>query len=178
MIPPGSGPSRQRPSSGLGRRRVAPAALAVLFVIAATAAWFGPSLVSPERWRGTIVALAGRALGGSVVRITGPIRLALLPEPELTAVGVAVIGRDGGSLTAQALRLRLALLPLLAGRLEARTLTLAGADWHLPWPGTLRPATLRPPRWLGEVAANVEDGRISVGRLAITALLRRWRPTG
>ena len=92
-----------------------------------------------------IAALAGRALGGSVVRVASP-RLVLLPEPELAHAecrdyrpGWRVADRAGAPAASRS--------PRAARRpLQAQALTLAGADRRLRLAGALRPTALRPPR--------------------------------
>ena len=142
------------------------AVLAVLVV----GLWVLPSLLDWNRYRDSIAAFATSSIGRPV-RIDGPVTLHLLPQPILTASGIAVddIG-DGALLTARELRLRVALGPLLAGNIDARDLTLRGADLRLPWP--LAPGALgqRPPTWLTGLQARVEGSRIQIGRLAVTGI--------
>ena len=74
------------------------------------------------------------------------------------------------SIHVEALRLRVALWPLIGGHVDARELVLRGPDLHIPWPaepGVLRP---RPPAWLAAFAARIENGRLTVGRLAFTGI--------
>ncbi len=150
--------------------RIALAGAGVLLAVLLAALWVVPNLLDWNRYRDSIAALATSGIGRPV-RIGGAISLHLLPQPILTASGIAVddIG-DGVVLTAQELRLRVALGPLLRGRVDARDLTLRGADLRLPWP--LAPGALaqRPPAWLTDLQARVEDSRIQVGGLAVTGI--------
>jgi hypothetical protein len=135
------------------------------------AVWQVPQWLDWTRYRATLEALATATLGQPVT-INGPISLSLLPEPELTAASVNVGG--GGpaepSIRVEALRLRVALWPLIGGRVDARELVLRGPDLRIPWqqePGRLRP---RPPTWLAAFAARIENGRLTIGRLAFTGI--------
>jgi hypothetical protein len=133
--------------------------------------WQVPQWLDWARYRSTIEALATATLGQPVT-IGGPISLTLLPQPMLTAARVNV----GGSLPAdlaihvQALRLRVALLPLIGGRVDARELVLRGPDLHIPWPAGPGVLQQRPPPWLAAFAARIENGRLTIGRLAFTGI--------
>jgi hypothetical protein len=135
------------------------------------AAWQVPQWLDWTRYRATIEVLASAMLGQPVA-IHGPISFSLLPQPVVTAAEVNV-GGDGPtdlSIQVAALRLRVGLWPLLGGRIDARELILRGPDLHIPWPtapGMLRP---RPPAWLAAFAARIEDGRLTIGRLAFTGI--------
>jgi hypothetical protein len=144
--------------------------LALLVGGGAAAAWFVPPQLDLNAYRGEIAELASARLGRDV-RIGGKIRFRLLPEPTVTASDVSLGGTGGGvRVTASQLRLRVALAPLLSGRVDARELVLRGAELRLPWP--LDPAVLRlrRPSWLAAVSARVEDGRLLVGKLAVTGI--------
>jgi uncharacterized protein involved in outer membrane biogenesis len=85
-----------------------------------------PALIDANRYRDDIAGQLERALGRPVT-IAGPIGFSLLPVPALTAEKVSVADLA----TADALRLHLAWLPLLGGRvvadsLEVRNGALAG----------------------------------------------------
>ena len=132
--------------------------------------WVLPRMLDWNQYRDSIAALATSGLGRPV-RIAGAVTLELLPEPTLTAAGLAVDDTgDGVVLTAQELRLRVALGPLLAGQVDARDLTLRGADLRLPWPPAPGALAQRPPTWLTGLQARLEDSRITVGGLAISAM--------
>ena len=84
------------------------------------------------------------------------------------------LGQEEGGLgvKAQTLRLKLGLLPLILGRLEARDLVLVGADIRLPWPLPAAGA-LRPPPWLSDFAARIEESRVTVGEVALENVAAR-----
>ena len=150
--------------------RAALIGVAALLAVLIGVVWVVPSFLDWNRYRNSIAALATSGVGRPV-RIAGAISLHLLPQPILTASGIAVddIG-DGVVLTARELRLRVALGPLLAGNIDARDLTLRGADLRLPWP--LAPGALaqRPPAWLTGLQARVEDSRMQIGGLAVASI--------
>ena len=144
------------------------AAVAALLLLAV---WQVPQWLDWNRYRATIEVLASATLGQPVT-ISGPISLTLLPQPVLTAVRVNVGGGEPTDLSirVEALRLRVALWPLIGGHVDARELVLRGPDLHIPWPtepGMLRP---RPPAWLAAFAARIENGRLTVGQLAFTGI--------
>ena len=145
-------------------------ALAVLAALVAAAAWLVPPRLDVNAWRDDIADLASARLGRSV-RIDGPIAFRLLPEPTLTAAKVSLAAPAAGvRITAAEMRLRVALVPLLSGQVDARELVLRGAELRVPWP--LAPATfrLRTPQWLTRFSAKVEDGRLLIGNLAVSGI--------
>ncbi len=143
---------------------------AVLVAILVAVLWAVPSLLDWTRYRDSVESLATSGVGRPV-RIGGAISLHLLPQPILTASGISVDDTgDGVVLTAQELRLRVALGPLLAGKVDARDLTLRGADLRLPWPPAPGALAQRPPAWLTGLQARVEESRIQVGGLAVTGI--------
>lgn len=150
--------------------RVALIGLAALLAVLVAVLWAVPGLLDWNRYRDSIEALATSGVGRPV-RIGGAISLHLLPQPILTASGIAVddIG-DGVVLTAKELRLRVGLGPLLAGNVDARDLTLRGADLRLPWPPAPGALAQRPPAWLTGLQARVEESRVQVGGLAVTGI--------
>ena len=145
-------------------------AAATILALLLAAIWIVPGMLDWSRYRDEIAGLAAAGIGRPV-RIGGAVTLHLLPEPVLTAAGIAVEDSgDGVVLTAQELRLRVALGPLLAGRVDARDLVLRGADLRLPWPPAPGALAQRPPTWLSGLQARVEDSRIQVGALAFTGI--------
>ena len=150
----------------------------VLFVaILLECIWIVPATLDWNRYRDGIAALASQRLG-LPVHIGGGVSLQLLPQPILTANDVSVAGGEadehgvaveGGAigLRAKALRLRVALGPLLAGKVDARELTLQAPDVRLPWPPPPGALSERPPSWLTGLQAQVEDGRLQVGDLVL-----------
>ncbi len=150
--------------------RAALIGFAVVLALLVAGLWTVPGLLDWNRYRDSVESLATSGIGRPV-RIGGVISLHLLPQPILTASGIAVDDTgDGVVLTAQELRLRVALGPLLAGKVDARDLTLRGADLRLPWPPAPGALAQRPPAWLTGLQARVEDSRIQVGGMAVTAI--------
>ncbi len=146
-------------------RRLA-AALLLLILLLGAGLWIGPRFLDWEPWRGRLAEIASFRLGRSVT-LDGPVELVLLPQPMLRAAGVA-IGEPGEeySVTARLLRLRLRLGALLTGRIEPREIALVGAELTLPWPpGSL--LALRPPPWITELEAEVEDSRVRLGAVVL-----------
>ncbi len=138
-----------------------------VIVLAVAAVAVLPSVLDWNRYRGTLELLAGDALGRPVT-ISGPVSLSILPEPMLTASRVRVDGgEDGTRILVAELRLRVALMPLLAGRIDASELTLRQPDLRLPWPPRLGLPFATPP-WLAALSARIEDGTIEAGGLSLT----------
>jgi hypothetical protein len=153
--------------------------LAVLLPLALlAAAWVGPRLLDWEAKRGGVAAIAADRLGRPVV-LAGPLRLTLLPQPVIEASDVRLGGEDGEAvdISARALRLRLGLLPLLLGRIEPRDLVLVGADIRLPWPPPSIGA-LRPPPWLVDFDARIEDSRVAIGGAVLEGVAARLAAPG
>nr|MDA8248490.1 AsmA family protein [Rhodospirillales bacterium] len=147
------------------------AVLLILLVAAlAATAWWVPPHLDLDGWRDRIATAASARLGREV-RIDGPIAFRLLPQPMLTARRIS-LGSTGAaiSVTAAELRLRLALGPLFEGRVDARELVLRGAELRLPWPLGAAAFRLRAPRWLSAFSARIEDGRLLIGRVAVTGI--------
>jgi uncharacterized protein involved in outer membrane biogenesis len=136
-----------------------------LAAILLAAAWLLPSVLDWNRYRSEIAALASDTLAQKVT-IEGPIALTLLPQPMLTAARVNVAAGDHEvAVSVARLRVRVALGALLAGRIDARELVLQGADIRIPWPLEARAILPRAPPFL---TARIEDGRLSVGKIALT----------
>lgn len=140
--------------------------IALLLAATVAALWWLPSALDWDRYRGAVEVLAEGTVG-EPVSIKGPIQLALLPEPMLTAGRVEI---GGSRLAVGELRVRLALGPLLEGRVDARELTFEHPILRLPWP--LKPGSLRarPPPWLADFHARIEDGTLTVGNLVFTGV--------
>ena len=150
--------------------------LVALLVLMLGGAWLVPSWLDWSRYRDDVAALASDVLG-QAVRIDGAITLRILPQPLLVAERISVAdgaasdGAGGGTaITADQLRLRVALAPLLAGRVDARELVLRGADIRLPWPLDPAALALRTPSWLSALSARIEGGRLRVGEVVVTGL--------
>ncbi|MBV8400155.1 MAG: AsmA family protein, partial [Acetobacteraceae bacterium] len=143
-----------------------------LLILAGAAAWLLPPMLDWSRYRASFELLASSALGRPVV-IEGPISLSLLPEPVLTAarVGVGDAAKpSGASLTVRAMRLRVALWPLLAGHVDARELVLRQPTLRLPWPLPQGAITTRPFPWIASFAAHAEGGTLQVGGFEMTGI--------
>ncbi len=152
------------------KRRIAWTALVVTLGAIVAAAWLLPERLDWNRYRSTIAALAAETLGRQV-RIEGPIALSVFPQPMLTAGTVTVgDGRGTPEVTAGQLQLKVALGPLLAGRIDAQELVLRGVDVALPWPVAPDALVFRTPSWLSALSARIEDGRLSIGGLVFTGV--------
>ena len=152
-----------------GLRHIPIAVVALLGVLLA-GVWLVPPWLDWNRYRDDVARLASAALG-QPVRISGPISLRVLPQPLLVAGGVSVAeGTAGATVTAEELHLRVALGPLLAGRVDAQELVLRRADIRLPWPLDPAALALRTPSWLSALSARIEDGRLSVGDVEVTGI--------
>lgn len=146
-------------------------AVATVFVIALIAVWQVPQYLDWVRYRASIEALATARLG-QPVEIRGAVSLSLLPQPVLTAAQVAIGGAGGAqtSIHVEALRLRVALWPLLTGGIDARELVLHGADIRMPWDTDAGFPSSRTPAWLTAFHARIEEGRLTIGRLVFTGI--------
>ena len=145
--------------------------LAALLVVAIVAVWQVPQHLDWNRYRATLEALASTTLGRPVT-IHGPITLNLLPQPVLTAAQVSIGGDAAAdvSIRVEALRLRVALWPLLGGRVDARELVLRGPDLLVPWPAEPDALRRHAPAWLAAFSARIENGRLTVGRVTFTGI--------
>lgn len=142
--------------------------LAAVIAVAVAVIWILPGMLDWNRYRGSIAALVAAGIGRPV-EINGDITLHLLPQPILTASSLKVNDAgDGVVMAAHELRLRVALGPLLGGRVDARELTLRGADLRLPWPPPSGALSRRPPSWLTGLQARVEESRLQVGDLVLS----------
>jgi hypothetical protein len=140
-----------------------------LVALLGLALWQGPRFLDWDAWREPLVEIASARLGRHVA-VGGRITLVLLPQPRLEAAEVAIgPDADGLGITARAMRLRLDLGALLAGRLEPREIVLVGGEISLPWPPTELPS-FRPPPWLTALEARLEDSRLTLGGLRIEGL--------
>ena len=145
--------------------------LAAILVVAVVAVWQVPQYLDWNRYRATLEALASTTLGRPVT-IHGPITLNLLPQPVLTAAQVSIGGDAAAdvSIRVEALRIRVALWPLLGGRVDARELVLRGADLLVPWPTPPTVLRRQAPAWLAAYSARIENGRLTVGRVNFTGI--------
>ncbi len=125
-----------------------------------------PPVLSADYHRAAIEALASRLTGRQVV-IKGPIRLSMVPAPQLRATDIRIDVPHGEQISAASLRLDLAPRALLLGRLRATRLTLRAPLIIIPWPLPDGAASILPPPWLASLHAKIEDGTIILARLAL-----------
>lgn len=146
--------------------------LAALLALLLAALWLGPGLLDWGAWRPQIAEIASARLGRPVT-LGGRVTLSLLPQPRVEAAEVAIGDQgDGLRIDARALRLRLDLGALIAGRLEPREIAIIGGEIRLPWPPEALPS-FRPPAWLTALDARLEDCRLLVGGLRLEGLNAR-----
>jgi hypothetical protein len=170
-------PAVTLPPARPARRRRGPgaalAAAALLLALLVGAAWLLPAVTDWTARRDDIAALSAARLGRSVT-LEGPVRLALLPEPMIEAQGVTLGGEgEDIALGARALRIRLGLGALLAGRIEPREIVLIGADMRLPWPPPPFAALFLPADWAGRLDIRIEESALRLGGLALSGLAGR-----
>jgi hypothetical protein len=141
--------------------------LLAISAVAIIAAWLITPRLDWARYRQGIAAIAAAQLGRPVA-IDGPIHLALLPRPELTAQGVTVADRgDGISARIGALRVTVAIGALLHGRLVALSLRLDDPVVSVPWP---LPATNgNVPAIARGFSAQMDGGTLRLGGLELHA---------
>ncbi|MEK7246742.1 MAG: AsmA family protein, partial [Pseudomonadota bacterium] len=101
--------------------------VATLIVVLVGAVLIGPGLIDWNDYKVEIASRA-RALTGREVTLKGDIRLALLPAPALRVYDVALASlpgaKDAELVRLKALEVRVALAPLLSGRIEVETVRL------------------------------------------------------
>jgi hypothetical protein len=161
--------------------RIIGAVSAGLLLCVLLALWQVPRTLDPARYRGAIAAIASARLGRPV-SIGGDVRLQLLPELVLTATRVSLADRgDGITASIGALRLRVALAPLLGGDIVPLDLVLDNPTLRLPWPlpaDIVAPATARLPKGF---SAQLERGTLQLGKVTLadlSASLRSDADTG
>lgn len=157
-------------------------AVGSFLLLALAGLWLGPRAVDWEPWRQRLADIATGQLGREVT-LDGPVELLLLPSPVVRAGGVTIAEPGGDAaaagyrVTARMLRLRLDLGALLTGRIEPREIALVGAELTLPWPpGPL--LALRPPPWITQLDAQVEDGRVRIGATVLEGVTARLTSGG
>lgn len=165
----------------MGRRvRIAAALVGGLLVVGVTAGTVLALSFDPNTQKGRIVDAVHRATGRELV-LAGPLRLSFGLTPSIEAEDVAFANRPGGTrpqmATAARVEARIALLPLLAGRLEIATITLIRPDilletddngignWQVQRPAAPAAATDAIPHRAREPIAirsiQVENGRVT-----------------
>ena len=161
------------PDKAARRRRVSSRLATVLaggLAVVLLALWLLPPLFDWNRYRSAIAGFAAAELGRPVT-IGGNVTLRLLPAAVLTADDVTFPDQGNGvSVRLRALRLEVAILPLLGGHLVVRDLTLGEPLLKLPWP--LPPDLDTPirPYVRHAFTATVERGSVQVGRVAVTGI--------
>ena len=154
--------------------------LGIVLVAALAAALVAPSFIDWTRYR---VPIAERlsALTGREVRIRGAIAFHVLPEPQLAVADVSLANLPGAGrpemVRMKSLAVRVALLPLLGGRISVESVTLVRpvvrlevlADGRKNWTLSAPPAGAEkspPSRVVGGLGAvrldsvNVRDGTV------------------
>lgn len=155
---------------GLRAGRLVLMSMAAILAVLVAVVWILPGMLDWNQYRGSIASLVAAGIGRPV-RIDGNITLHLLPQPFLTATDLNVDDAgDGVVLHAKAVRLRVALGPLIGGRVDARELTLHGADLRLPWPPPAGALSRRPPVWITGLQARVEESRLQIGEFVLSGI--------
>lgn len=99
----------------------------IAIVVAVAAALTAPSFIDWTRYRDPIAERIS-ALTGREVKIGGAISFRLLPEPQLAVANVSLANLPGAGASdmvrMKSLTIRVALLPLLGGRIAVRSITL------------------------------------------------------
>lgn len=132
--------------------------LALAMILALLAALVGPHFVDWDGWRETFETEASRAVGAPV-SIGGPIAVRVLPTPSLDLGGVSVAA-GGTRVSARALRVELALAPLMRGEWRVAELALDAPQLALALdPGGRLAAPSLP--------AGFDPERLSIDRLVI-----------
>jgi uncharacterized protein involved in outer membrane biogenesis len=156
--------------------------LATGLVVAVMGALFlAPRFIDPGWYRDAITVELHR-LTGRKVTIAGPLALTLLPNPGLIAEDVRLANAAGAAvpemLRATRIDARLALMPLLGGKLVLRSLTLVDpildlerlpdgtTNWRFDLPAP-REAGQGPPSSAQDAVERVAPA-VAIGRIAIT----------
>ena len=161
------------PENPPGRRRMPGRLLVTAAVVCALivlALWLVPPLFDWNRYRAAIASFAAGELGRPV-SIGGNVTLRLLPEAVFTAEDVSFPDQGNGvSVRLRALRLEVAIGPLLSGHLVVRDLTLSEPLLKLPWPLPPDLGTPIRPYVRHAFTARVERGSVQVGEMAVTGI--------
>ncbi len=114
--------------------RIAAILLAIVFALVLAGLVVAPQLLDVERFKAPIAAQLSERTG-ETVELVGPIALSLLPSPALTARDLRIANPPGAAVPymvrLRALEVKLALLPLLTGRIEPRSATLVEPEIDL-----------------------------------------------
>lgn len=142
----------------------------VAFIAVLLTVWIVPAMLDWNRYRTEIAQFAAAELGRPVT-IGGDVTLKLLPRTVLTAADVTFPDQgDGVSAHLQALRLEVAVGPLLRGRLVVRDLVLGAPALTLPWPLPARLGSPVPPYVRHPFTARVEGGSVALGGVRVTGI--------
>jgi hypothetical protein len=135
--------------------------VAVLLIVALTAALVGPLFIDWSRHRGQIEAELSAVVGSPVV-VAGPIDIRLLPTPYLVLRDVTIAAAPDGpaALVCKSLQLEVALATLPSGRVR---FTLARADHPTLTLVRRMDGAVDLPHWRLQVAG----GRIALDRLVV-----------
>ena len=99
----------------------------VLLVLLVAGVLIGPGLVDWNQYKGDIQAQAKNATGRALT-INGDIKITILPAPALIASGVLLANAEGATaknmVTLKHLEVRIAMAPLLTGRIEVERIKL------------------------------------------------------
>ena len=108
--------------------------LIVLVVVLVGAALIAPRFIDWNRFRPNVIAAVAQATGREMV-IDGDLSLALLPAPSLSVRAVRLANVPGAStadlLRLKALEIKVALVPLAAGRLQVESVRLVDPELFL-----------------------------------------------
>lgn len=128
-----------------------------------------PGFVAAPTHRQAIEALATR-LTGRLVHINGKLSLSYWPRPTLTATDISLSGRNHEDIQARSLSFDIALLPLLRGQFDVRTLVLDAPDISIPWPLPGGIHDIAPPPFLAALHAQIQNGTIHFGNATLTGV--------
>ncbi|MGO8920121.1 MAG: AsmA family protein, partial [Stellaceae bacterium] len=161
--------------------------LGILVVLVLAGLILAPQLVDLDRFKAPIAAQLGKR-AGHPVELAGPIALSLLPSPAVTAQDVRIANPPGATaphmVRLRALEVKLAVLPLLAGRIELSSATLIEPEidlehlpdgtpnWRSPPPAAAPNRASPPPE---PETAPAAAGIATLMRLAIQNGAVTWR---
>ncbi len=107
--------------------------LGVTVVLVLFAALIAPMFIDWSNYRAQLESY-GSHIAGRDVRIEGPVRIQILPTPVISVSGLRIANAPGASVetfvSADSLELRLALSPLLKGKIEVTSLDFEGATFE------------------------------------------------
>ncbi len=153
--------------------------LAFLAAAALLALWLVPRHLDWTEYRAELQRIGESRLGRDV-RIDGAFALEMLPQPRLTARGVSIgDAGDGFSGSAQEIRLGLALVPLLRGRVVVTDLTLVAPRLTMAGlPAPLWEVASRPTPLFAGAEVRLENGEVTFGALRLAGVNARLSSVG